>query len=232
MKGHFVDGLLLSNPERDGRGRNTSHAWPPRGAPDPWLIPLLGGFPKGVTSPPSPEGRPLCEEGTQPRAQVPSYVPEHATDRFPAPGPPPELTVHCKSEKDPLQISLASERLLQVQASLWVGNSFIPTVEMKKPEYREAKWPAQGGPAGLPPEPRLFPTLCAVHDQPSRGEGPRGAVPVGGGPRPEALPAVLWQEHPSSQMEPRGCPPKLLQKGLLLGIPELPPPGSSSASLA
>lgn len=54
---------------------------------------------------------------------------------------------------------------------------------------------------------------------------------MGGGPRPEALPAVLWQEHPSSQMEPRGCPPKLFQKGLLLGIPELPP-GSSSASLA
>ena len=114
MKGHFVDGLLLSNPERDGRGGNTSHAWPLRGAPDPWLIPLLGGFPKGVTSTPS-EGRPLCEEGTQPRAQVPSYVPEHATDRFPAPGPPPELMVNCKSEKDPLQIFLASERLLEVQ---------------------------------------------------------------------------------------------------------------------
>lgn len=34
------------------------------------------------------------------------------------------------------------------QASLWVGNSFIPPGEMKKPEYREVKWPAQGDPAG------------------------------------------------------------------------------------
>lgn len=67
--------------------------------------------------------------------------------------------VNGKSQKDPLQLSLASEEVLTGPRTfpvitharhkqVCVGNSFIPPVEMKKPECREVKRPAQGDPAG------------------------------------------------------------------------------------